>query len=145
VNHGICFTNSNHRIFMPEDLLDDEFCKPVILKLGKREYRLAFTMAAVLAMKQKTGRNLFTNEGWANFSLRDDPEAILAFFWSALQTYQPELTFERTSRLANIGNMKLISDKCMEALSVYLPAPEPDSGEQPPTTEPQSIGRGIGQ
>ena len=127
-----------------EQLLDDELCPAVVIKLGKREYRLAFSMASVLAMKAKTGRNLFTVEGWQNFSLRDDPEAILAFFWAALQTYHADLSFERVSRMANFGNMKLISDKCEEALRVYLPKPEPDQDPTPEPTQAQAAGSGTG-
>jgi hypothetical protein len=123
------------------DMLDSEFCPSVTIKLGKKEFRLAFTMASVLAFKAKTGRNMFTLEGWSNFSLRDDPEAVLAFFWAALQTYHPQITFDEVLRMANFGNMKLISEKCEEALQVHMPKSESDVGEGTPTTEaPKSIG-----
>jgi hypothetical protein len=128
------------------DVLDDEITPSVLLTLGKKEYRLAFPMGAVLAFKAKTGRNIFTVEGWNNFSLHDDPEAILAFFWAALQTYQPEITYEKAGRLANFGNMKLITDKCEEALRVFMPKPEAEADPTPePTTEARSIGSSIGQ
>jgi hypothetical protein len=124
-----------------EDLLDDELTPPVILKLGKREYRLAFSMASVLAFKKVTGRNFFTPEGWEGFSLKEDPESIVAFFWAALQTYHSDISLERAARIANFGNMPLISQKCNEALQTYLPKQDADVGEEKPTTEaPMSIG-----
>src|ERR1700733_10713073 len=127
------------------DLLDEEFCPSVRITLGRKEYRLAFTMGSVLAFKKVTGRNMFIHEGWQGFNLRDDPDSILAFFWSALQPYHPEVTYEKAGRMANFGNMGLIADKCNEALSVFLPKPEENKSD--PTTEPtpaQSIGSGIG-
>ena len=125
------------------DILDEELTPSVLIKLGKREYRIAFTMASVLAFKQKTGRNMFTQEGWTNFSLRDDPEAVLAFFWAALQTYYPEITFDQVARMANFKNMKLISEKCEEALKIYTQ--DDDAGEQKPAAETQSVGSTSGR
>jgi hypothetical protein len=122
----------------PEELLSDEITPPVTIKLGKKEYRLDFSMASVLAFKQKTGRNVFTPEGWSGFNLRDDPEAILAFFWAALLTYHPEITFEQVSRLANFRNMKTISEACEKALAVYLPESAP--GELNGSATAQSAG-----
>src|SRR6202035_1795177 len=97
-------------------LLDEEICKPVTITLGKKTYRLDFSMASVLAFKKATGRNVFTPEGWTGFNLKDDPEAILMFFWASLVTHHPEITFEQVSRLANFRNMGLISQKCAEAV-----------------------------
>jgi hypothetical protein len=129
----------------PEQLLDDEICKPVTIKLAKKEYRLDFSMASVLAFKSRTGRNVFTPEGWQGFNLKDDPEAILAFFWASLLTFQPDITFEQVARLANFRNMKLISQRCEEALQVYMPEPDPQGEEKEPTKpELQSIGSTTG-
>jgi hypothetical protein len=131
------------------DILDDEICPPVTLKLNKTEYRLDFSMASVLAFKKATGRNLFTSEGWQSFNLRDDPESIVAFFWAALQTHHPEISLEQASRMANFRNMRRISEKCNEALAVYLPTPEPKAEDTDPQPEPpipaKSIGSTIGQ
>jgi hypothetical protein len=133
---------------MPQDVLDAEIASPVEIKLGKKTYKLAFSMASVLAFKQKTGRNFFTPEGWEKFNLRDDPESVIAFFWAALQTFHPEVTFDQAARMADFGNMRRIADKCNEALSVHLPAPEPKAENEDPQPEPtpaQSIGSAIGQ
>lgn len=128
------------------DVLDDEITPSVTLTLGKKEYRLSYPMGAVLAFKKLTGRNIFTVEGWNNFNLKDDPEAILGFFWASLQTFHPEITLEKAGRLANFGNMKKITDKCEEALRLYMPPPEADADPiSEPTTEAQSIGSSIGQ
>lgn len=130
-------------------LLDEEICPSVLLKLGKKEFRLAFSMASVLAFKKVTGRNLFVGEGWQGFNLREDPEAIVAFFWSALQTFHPEVTLDQATRLANFGNMRVISEKCNECLMVFMPVPDPNAGETgEPTMKPQqkkSIGSGTSQ
>jgi hypothetical protein len=130
----------------PEELLDEEICPSVTITIGKKDYRLAFSMASVLAFKEKTGRNMFVKAGWDKFNLRDDPDSILAFFWAALQTFHGDLTYARVSRMANFGNMGLIADKCNEALTVFLPKPE--EGETDPKKEPakkkaQSIGSGT--
>lgn len=129
-----------------EELLDEEICPSVHIAIGKKSYRLAFTMASVLAFKAKTGRNMFIKAGWENFNLRDDPASILAFFWAALQSFHPEITFEKAGRMANFGNMSLIADKCNEALMVFLPKPEEtaDDPQKEPTKAAQSIGSGTG-
>jgi hypothetical protein len=129
-----------------EEMLDAEICPSVTITLGKKEYRLAFSMASVLAFKQKTGRNMFVPTGWDKFNLRDDPDAILSFFWAALQTYHPNISYEQCGRMANFGNMSLITDKCNEALMAFMPAPEPNADPQKEPTKPaQSIGSAIGQ
>src|ERR1700727_636616 len=112
-------------------LLDNEITPPVTIKLAKKEYRLDFSMASVLAFKAKTGRNVFTPEGWQGFNLKDDPEAIVAFFWAALQTYHPELTFDAVLRMANFRNMKSISEACEQALQVYMPEPGEGEAKEP--------------
>ena len=128
------------------DLLDDEFTPSVLITLGKKEYRLAFTMASVLAFKQATGRNMFVEIGWDNFSLRDDPDSILAFFWAALQTYHSEITLEKAGRMVHFGNMALVASKCNEALTAYMPAPDPDANpKQEPTKTAPLIGSAIGR
>jgi hypothetical protein len=129
-----------------EEMLEDEITPHVVITLGKKDYRLAFSMGAVLAFKQKTGRNMFVQSGWDGFNLKEDPESILAFFWSALQTFHPEITYEKAGRMANFSNMGLISQKCNEALTAYLPKPpeeKPDPAEE--LTKAQSIGSGTGQ
>jgi hypothetical protein len=129
-----------------EELLDEEICPSVKIQLGTKEYRLAFSMGSVLAFKARTGRNMFVQSGWDGFNLKDDPDSILAFFWSALQTFHPEITYEKAGRMANFGNMSLISQRCNEALTAYLPKPpeeKPDPAEE--LTKAQSIGSGTGQ
>jgi hypothetical protein len=62
-----------------------------------------------------------------------------------LQTYHPQVTFDEVLRLANFGNMTLISKKCEEALEVYMPKKDVDVGEPKPTTEvPLSVGSTSG-
>jgi hypothetical protein len=124
----------------PEELLSDEITPPVTIKLARKEYRLDFSMASVLAFKSRTGRNVFTPEGWTGFNLKDDPEAIVAFFWAALQTYHPDLTFDAVLRMANFRNMGMISRKCEEALQVYMPEPDPTGEAKEPLTAAQSVG-----
>jgi hypothetical protein len=128
------------------DALDEEFCPSVTVKLGRKEYRLGFSMASVLAFKRQTGRNLFTGDGWVNFNLRDDPDSIVAFFWAALQTFHPEISYDQATRMANFGNMKKIADACNKALAAFLPESDGDEGEtkEPPITE-KSIGSGTGR
>lgn len=119
------------------DILDQEITPSVPITLGKKTYKLAFSMAAVLAFKQKTGRNMFSAEGWTGFNLRDDPDSICAFFWAALQTFHPEITYEQALRMANFSNMRLISDKCDEALKVFFPTPEPKEEQAEAAANPQ--------
>lgn len=118
-----------------QDILDEEITPSVDITLGKKTYKLALSMASILAYKQKTGRNIFTPEGWKKFSVREDPESVIAFFWAALQTYHPELTFEHVTRMANFKNMGQISRKCNETLEVFMP-PKPEGAEENPQTEP---------
>jgi len=143
---GICSTNSILRGYMsPEEILDEELCPSVVIKLGKKEYRLAFSMGSVLAFKRATGRNMFVKAGWEGFNLRDDPDSILAFFWAALQTYHSDISLEKAAKMANFGNMSLIADKCNEALMAFLPTPEEDANpRKEPTKKAQSIGSGTG-
>jgi hypothetical protein len=128
----------------PEELLDDEICPSVTVKLGKKEYRLAFTMCAVLAFKKATGRNIFVEIGWEGFNLRDDPDSILAFFWAALQTYHPEITLEKAGKMVHFGNMTLVANRCHDALRVFMPEAgvDPDPKQEPTTA--QLTGSGIG-
>src|ERR1700684_1667051 len=128
------------------DLLDDEFTPSVLITLGKKTFRLAFTMASVLAFKRATGRNMFVEIGWEGFNLRDDPDSILAFFWASLQTYHPEITLEKAGRMVHFGNMSLVARKCDEALVAYMPVPDPDANpKQESTITAPLIGSAIGQ
>ena len=121
------------------DFLDDAINPVTILQLGKKELHLAFTMNSVLAFQDKTGRNLYTAEGWQNFTLRDDPAAILAFFWACLIPNHPEITYVQAGNMATLSNMNKIAEACEKTLRANMP--EADVGEETPTTAaPKSVG-----
>lgn len=72
---------------------------------------MVFDFNTVVAIEEKTGRNLLSETGWNNLNGRD----LSTFFWATLQAHQPEITLNHARRLINAQNVALVTEKLREA------------------------------
>lgn len=120
------------------DELANEITPPVAITISGKDYQLSFaSMRSVLAFKQKTGRNLFTAEGWKGLRPAEDPESCVAFFWASLQQFHKEVSYEQATDMLSFKNLAQVFAKCEEAAIAALPKREetavPNAEGQPAT------------
>lgn len=115
--------------------MDDlkEAIAPVVkLKLGEKEYHLAFSNLSAIRFEQKTGKRLF-DLSWKEDTA--DPAVSTALLWAALQDYHPEITFEQAARLYYPKVYLRVGKAIAEAWRNCMPEPEealPNGQSQPP-------------
>lgn len=83
----------------------------VDITIKDKTYKMVFDFNAVAEVEQMTSRNLMTKEGWDDLNGRE----VSILFWSTLQAEQPDITLQQVRKLMNTRNIKLITDKVMEA------------------------------
>lgn len=114
------------------DELQNEIAPPVLLMLGGKEYKLAFSNLSAIRFEQKTGKRLF------DMSWKEDtanPEISTALLWCALLDHQPEITFEDAARLYYPKVYLRVGRAIAKAWNNCMPEPEleavPNGESQP--------------
>lgn len=113
---------------MSEELLQEAIAPPVSVKLGGKEYQLAFSMLSAIKFQEKTGKDLFSLE-WKTDARRAD--ISVALLWAALIHYQPDMSFEQAARLVSPKNQVEAASAVAQAWNNCMPEPSPNAAGQP--------------
>lgn len=110
------------------DELKEMIAPAVPLKLGDKEYKLAFSNLSAIKFQEKTGKRLF-DLSWKEDT--SDPAISTALLWSALQDNHPEVTFEQAARLYYPKNYRRVAGAIAQAWRNSMPEPDPNVESQP--------------
>lgn len=110
------------------DELKEMIAPTVLLKLGDKEYKLAFSNLSAIKFEQKTGKRLF-DLSWKEDT--NDPAISTALLWAALQDYHPDVTFEQAARLHYPKNYRRVGEAIAQAWRNCMPEPDPNVESQP--------------
>jgi hypothetical protein len=135
------------------DVLEKELTGggPVMVKLGEKEYPLAYPMHAVLLYKQLTGDNLFQGNCWQKIAPMDDPERFMACLFAGLHVYDrqtdtwhAQLSREELGVLIDFGNVHDLCIAITRALTRFFPKAKKDAqGESKLPVPPATAGSAV--
>ena len=105
------------------------------IKLGGKEYILAFPITAIWALEDATGRKFLDEtrskeeimDEYKGMSKRKQLEEVVAMLHAGLITHHPEVTKEKAGSFVFLKNLIAIQSKVVEAFNASM-----SSGEKPP-------------
>lgn len=99
--------------------------RPDVTIILDKPRTLRFTLNAMCAFEEATGKNIFSN-ALNNLSAKE----IRALLWACLTDEDPTLTIEQVGGLITLDNMTEVAEKLNEALAVAMP--DKEAKETPP-------------
>ena len=103
------------------------------LKIGEKEYKLAFDFNAIAEAERVCGVNLLA--GGLTFNPPPSANQFRGLFYAALSVADPEVTVEAAGRLITFQSLGPITRALMDAYGVSMPEPASNPTKATPAAE----------